>query len=280
MKKFLTQRWKNSEMNKTKLGVFLVLFFCSNIITAQEIIKITNSKGIAFISGDVSPNQAKKNALNDAKLNALRAAGISESVRSFQTLYENQTNKDYQQFFTNNVQSEMQGNILSYEIINEQTIQKSELELYVEITINASVVKYETLPDVNFDVDIEGIEAVYNNNDPLEFAIKTSQLSYLTIFNITDTEASVFFPNRVETANRLDPVKEYKFPLGQIEYGLYTDLQNQEINRFVFVFTKSYIPFIKMDEELVTTEASIFNWIYSIMPDQRNVEYFNVIVKK
>ena len=57
-------------------------------------------------------------------------------------------------------------------------------------------------------------------------------------------------------------------------------LQNQEINRFVFVFTKSNIPFIKMDKELVTTEASIFNWIYSIMPDQRNVEYFNVIVKK
>ena len=267
-------------MNKTKLGVFLVIFFCSNIITAQEIIKITNSKGIAFISGDVSPNQAKKNALNDAKLNALRASGISESVKSFQTLYENQTNKDYQQFFTNNVQSEMQGNILSYEIINEQTIQKSEIELYVEITINASVVKYETLPDVNFDVDIEGIEAVYNNNDPLEFTIKTSQLSYLTIFNITDTEASVFFPNGYETANRLDPVKEYKFPLGQVEYGLYTDLQNQEINRFVFVFTKSNIPFIKMDKDQVTTEASIFNWIYSIMPDQRNVEYFNVIVKK
>ena len=267
-------------MNKTKLGVFLVLLFCVSIVKAQKIIEITDSKGIAFISGDVSPNQAKKNALNDAKLNALRAAGISESVKSFQTLYENQTNKDYQQFFTNNVQSEMQGNILSYEIINEQTIQKSEIELYVEITINASVVKYETLPDVNFDVDIDGIKAVYNNNDPLEFAIKTSQLSYLTIFNITDTEASVFFPNGYETANRLDPVKEYKFPLGQVEYGLYTDSQNQEINRFVFVFTKSNIPFIKMDKDQVTTEASIFNWIYSIMPDQRNVEYFNVIVKK
>ena len=37
---------------------------------------------------------------------------------------------------------------------------------------------------------------------------------------------------------------------------------------------------LKMDKDQVTTEASIFNWIYSIMPDQRNVEYFNVIVKK
>jgi hypothetical protein len=265
-------------MNKTKLGFFF-LFFCSNIITAQEIIKITNSEGVAFISGDVSPNQAKKRALNNAKISALRSAGISESVKSFQMLYSSQTDKDYQQFFTNNVQTEMQGNILSYEIINEQTIQKSELELYVEITINASVVKYETLPDVNFDFNIEGIDAVYNNNDLLEFTIKTSQLSYLTIFNITDTETSVFFPNGYEKDNKLIANEVHEFPIGQIEYELYTDLQNQEMNRLLFVFTKSYIPFIKMDRDQVTTEASIFSWIYSIMPDQRKIEYFNVIVK-
>ena len=35
--------------------------------------------------------------------------------------------------------------------------------------------------DINFDVNIQGIKAVYNNNDALEFNIKTSQLSFLTI---------------------------------------------------------------------------------------------------
>ena len=182
------------QTNKIKIVLFLLLFG-ANILTAQKIIDIQESKGIAFISGDTSPNQAKKKALNEAKINALKAAGIGENIKSFELLYSSQAGKDYQQFFSSNIQSEMQGNILSYEIIKQETIQKSELELYAEVTISASVIKYETKPDIKFDVNIEGIKAVYNNEEVLEFTINTSQLSYLTIFNITDTEASVFFPN-------------------------------------------------------------------------------------
>ena len=102
---------------------------------------------------------------------------------------------------------------------------------------------------------------------------------YLTIFSITDSEASVFFPNSYETDNKLLPIKVYDFPLGDVEYALDIDRRKQEINRLLFVFTKSYIPFIKMNENLITTEESIFNWIYSIMPDQRKVEYYNLVVK-
>ena len=174
----------------------------------------------------------------------------------------------------------MQGNILSYEIIKQETIQKSELELYAEVTISASVIKYETKPDIKFDVNIEGIKAVYNNEEVLEFTINTSQLSYLTIFNITDTVASVFFPNSYEKDNKLLPIKVHEFPLGQIDYMVYTDLKDKETNRLLFVFTKTSIPFIKMNQEQVTDEDAIFNWIYSIMPDQRNVQYYSVIVQK
>ena len=267
------------QTNKIKIGLFLLLFG-ANILSAQKIIDIQESKGIAFISGDTSPNQAKKKALNEAKINALKAAGIGENIKSFELLYSSQAGKDYQQFFSSNIQSEMQGNILSYKIIKQETIQKSELELYAEVTISASVIKYETKPDIKFDVNIEGIKAVYNNEEVLEFTINTSQLSYLTIFNITDTEASVFFPNSYEKDNKLLPIKVHEFPLGQIDYELYTDLQYQEMNRLLFVFTKSYIPFIKMNQEQVTDEDAIFNWIYSIMPDQRKVEYYSVIVQK
>ena len=47
-------------MNKTKFGILCLLLFCVSIVKAQKIIEITDSKGTAFISGDVSPNQAKK----------------------------------------------------------------------------------------------------------------------------------------------------------------------------------------------------------------------------
>ena len=280
MKRSLIQKWKNLQKNKIKIGLFLLLFSCANILLAQEIIVIKESKGTAFISGDISPNQAKKKALNEAKINALKAAGIGENIKSFELLYSSQAGKDYQQFFSSNIQSEMQGNILSYEVIKEETVQKSELELYAEVTISASVIKYETKPDVKFDVNIEGIKAVYNNEEVLKFNIKTSQLSFLTIFNITDTEASVFFPNSYEKNNELLPLIIHDFPFESIDYILYTDLKDKETNRLLFVFTKTSIPFIKMDKEQVTNEDAIFNWIYSIMPDQRNVQYYSVIVQK
>ena len=74
------------QTNKIKIVLFLLLFG-ANILTAQKIIDIQESKGIAFISGDTSPNQAKKKALNEAKINALKAAGIGENIKSFELLY-------------------------------------------------------------------------------------------------------------------------------------------------------------------------------------------------
>ena len=272
-------KWKNLQTDKIKTGLFFILFFYTNILYAQNIIIIKESKGTAYISGDISPNEASKRALNEAKINALKAAGIGENIKSFELLYTSDTGNDYQQFFNSNILSEMQGNILSYEVVKEETIKKSELELYTEVTINASVIKYETKPDINFDVNIQGIKAVYNNNDPLKFNIKTSQLSFLTIFNITDTEASVFFPNSYETKNELLPLVFHHFPSKSL-YSLETDLKERETSRLLFVFTKTYIPFIKMNEDQITSEDAIFNWIYSIMPDQRNVQYYSLIIQK
>lgn len=237
-------------------------------------------KGTAFITGDVSPNEATKRAIAEAKINALKKAGIGENIKSYEMLYSTENNKDYQQFFSSNVQTEIQGNILSYEVVKAETLKKSDLEFYIEVTLNASVVKYETKADVTFDVNIDGIKAVYNNDALLQFSVTCSQLAYLTIFNITDTEASVFFPNPYEKNNELSPLVVHDFPSTKIDYQLHTDLQEKESNRLIFVFTKKPIPFIRMNEDLITSEEAIFNWIYSIMPDQRNVQYFSLLIQK
>ena len=70
-----------------------------------------------------------------------------------------------------------------------------------------------------------------------------------------------------------------KFP-PQADYELETNLKDKEFNRLIFVFTKTAVPFIKMNKEQVTTNEAIFNWIYSIMPDQRKVEYRSLVIQK
>ncbi len=247
---------------------------------AQSTIKVNNIKGIAYITGDISPNQAKNLALNDAKINALKKAGIEENIKSYELLFNTEENNEFSQLFTSEIQSEIQGAIQTYEVINEATIKKNEFELYLEITINALVIKYDTKPDVTFDANIENLKGVYNNNEKLTFSIITTQDCYLTIFNINDKEATLMYPNKFEKIELLKNKISYNFPLGKVDYYLETDLNSFETNRLIFVFTKSNIPFIKMNEDQISTKEKIFNWIYSISPDQRKVEFYSFIVRK
>lgn len=274
---YLTPKWKKWPKSNS---LFLVLFLFSLPSTAQKIVKVTGVKGLAYITGDVSPNQAKVQALNDAKINALKAAGIGENIKSYQLLFTSQEKNDYSQFFNSDIQSEIQGAVESFSIVNETTVKKSDFELYLEITIDAAVIKYETKPDITFDANIEGLKAVYNNYDNLVFTITNSQNCYLTIFNINDSEATLMFPNAYEKQNSLLAKQSYKFPLGNVDYELETNLKDKESNRLIFVFTKTEIPFIKMDKDQVTTSEAIFSWIYSIMPDQRKVNYHSLFIVK
>jgi hypothetical protein len=278
LKKYLIPKWKKCQKSNNLFWLLLLLF--SIPLSAQKIINVKDIKGTAFISGDISFNQAKNLALNDAKINALKAAGIVENIKSYQLLFSSQDKNDYSQFFSSDIQSEIQGAVESFVIKNQTTVKKSEIELYIEVTIDASVIKYDTKPDITFDTYIEGVKAVYNNHDHLVFSVKTSQPCYVTIFNINDTEATLMYPNSYETPFSLKSIETYNFPLGRVDYELETSLKEKETNRLIFVFTKTAIPFIKMDKDQVTTNEAIFSWIYSIMPDQRKVEYRSLVIQK
>lgn len=260
--------------------VLLLFFLACGSLFSQKTIDVHAIKGSAPVSGDVSPNQAKIQALNNAKVNALKAAGIDENINSYQLLFTSQVKNDYSQFFSSDIQSEIQGAVKSYNIIAEKTYCKSEMEIICEVTIDVTVVKYDTKRDVSFDTNVEGIKGAYNNGDNLSFSVMATQHCYLNIFNITDTEATLLYPNVYEKQTKLNKSELYKFPVAAIDYGLGNDLKKQETNRLIFVFTKSQIPFIKMNKDQVTTQENIFSWIYSIPPDQRNVEYFTLSILK
>jgi hypothetical protein len=219
-------------------------------------------------------------ALNEAKINALNAAGIAEDMSTYQLLFTSQQKNDFTHFFSSSIQSEMRGAVQNYEIISERTYCKTENEIVCEVKINATVVKYDTKPDNTFDANIEGIKAVYSNNENLTFNITTTQNCYLTIFNITDKEAIVMYPNKYEKQQALTAMQRYTFPQANINYTLSTDDQKQETNRLIFVFTKTPISFIKMNPDQTTTLEQIFNWIYTITPDQRKVEYVTLAISK
>ena len=278
-KKFSILKWISFQKNN-KYIFFIVLLLCNQLLFSQKQKEVNGVVGSAYISDDVSPNQAKLQALNDAKINALKQAGIGEQVSSYQLLFSSQQKNDYSQFFSSDVQTEIQGAVQSYTIKSERIYCKSEFEIVCEITIDASVIKYDNKADVTFDANIEGIKGVYNNDEKMTFSVKTTQTGYLTIFDITDKEAFVLYPNEYEKQMAINPEKIIKFPIANIDYTLHTDLKEKETNRFIFVFTKTPIPFIKMDKNQITASENIFSWIYAIMPDQRKVAYKTILIQK
>ena len=279
MKISSTVKWIRCRKINNYFLCFLILLTANNLF-AQKVSHVSGIIGATFIAGDVSPNQAKTQALNDAKTNALKAAGIGEHINSYELLFTSQQKNDYSQFFSSDIQSEIQGAVQSYQIISEKTYCKSEFEIIYEVTIDASVIKYETKPDVTFDASIENVKGAYNNDDKLTFSVKTTQPCYLTIFNITDKEAFMLYPNAYEKQAICKPMEVCTYPIAKINYTLHTDLKQQETNRLIFVFTKTLFPFIKMDKDQMTTNENIFTWIYSIMPDQRKIEYLTFSISK
>lgn len=256
------------------------MLFINVACFAQRSKEVHDIKGSSMISGDVSPNQAKILALNDAKTNALKAAGINETINAYQMLFTSHAKNDYSQFFSSDIQSEIQGAVKSYSITSEKIYCKSENEIVCDVIIEANVIKYDSKPDVAFSAGIDGIKGVYNNGENLSFEVKASQKCFLTIFNITDTEASLLFPNQYEKDNALKPKEIYKFPRAEIDYSLGNEQKKQETNRLILVFTKSEIPYMKIDKTQATSAENIFSWIYSIAPDQRKVEYFTLTILK
>ncbi len=145
LNKYLILKLKRLSQSKLHYIIFKLIFLY-NFSYSQEI-ELKNVFGTAIIYGNTSPNDAKIEAINNAKFNALKKAGIEESIKSYQALYTSQINNDFNQFFTSDIQSEMKGVVKSFEVVSEKIKATKENELLFEIEINCTVTRYLTSPD-------------------------------------------------------------------------------------------------------------------------------------
>lgn len=270
-------------MNQKLILVVAIFFATTSKAFSQQEVTVADVKGVSYIAGDVSENQARQKAINEAKIEALKKAGIGEYINSYQTLFTSQANNDYSQFFNSDIQSEIQGAVKSYNVKSENKwLNDSIKQIEYDVIIDATVIKYDTKPDAAFKANVDGIKGAYNNKDKLVFNVKTAQDAYLTIFSITDSEASLMYPNAVEKSQLFEKEKTYSFPLASnlLDYEMVTQ-KEKETNRLIFVFTKTPYSYVDIKGDGQVTDAEkIFSWIYSIMPDQRYVEYFPFFIVK
>ena len=264
---------KNLKKVKNIKLVFLLLFLNYNLYSqnTSNIIKVTGVAGTAYINERITPKEAKEEALKDAQRNALKKAGISEFLQSSIMLITDSKNEKNSDFLSSEFQSHLEGAILDYQVIASNTIQTKENLLLVSVLIDATIIKYDTKPDLNFDVKLFGIKNVYNNPEKINFSVKTSIDCYLYLFSFIEDEATLVYPNINEKEQLFKKDTTYFFPLGKVDYILTADKKRSEKGRLICVFTKSPMKYIQMNDEQITTPESIYSWINSIPLDQKKI---------
>jgi hypothetical protein len=253
--------------------VLAIIIFINFSANAKKI-KIKDVTGTCIISEHITLAQAREKAILEAKKEALRKAGIGEQISSADILETTTDEADFEQAFNSISTVELNGEVIDYEVTNEITEKDQFNNLYIQVTLNATVMEYKNQRDISFNFSLENVQEFYNEGDNLIFRVQPSKEGYMKIFLFEGKElASQIFPNAYEPDSLFAPGQWVSFPTNPIiEYEMATE-KEKEVNHLVLVYTKKSIPYTEK-----VNYKNIIRWIYSIPPDQRAVKYSNFFI--
>ena len=258
------------------MDIKIVLFFllCASACYGQQQV-VRNVKGMATIA-NISPEEARAKAIDQAKQEALRLAGAEEWVQSFDFLEKREEHKKFDEFFHSLTSVQSMGTVVDWKMISEDKKIDQFKNLTYEVVIDATVKLYKTKPDPEFYLSVKGINTVYKNLDKMNFEIAPAKPGYLKIFLLDDARnVSILYPNEHEPAAVLASLQTYKFPQNtRFNYEVYTD-KKDEVNYLFLVYTKKDIPY-KGGQSF----ADFIEYVYTMEPAERFVSVERISIYK
>ncbi len=263
---------------KTKTLLIIVLAILT--ITAQgqfknktKEIKLTNISATATGSATQTPAQVKQMAIDKAKIEALKQAGIEENINSYSDYFRSENENKMSELFVSDILSDIRGSVKDVAEVSSQMSFTNEGNIKVDVTINCTVVKYDVTRDLTFDIKVDGINMMYKEGDLFTFKITPYGDGYLRVFMFA-TEAFVLFPNSYEKSFQMKANETYEFPQ-KVTLTLDAGGKKRETNRLVMVYLKQDIPYTGE-----TDYKQITDWIMTIPPDERVIKSFGMDVVK
>ncbi len=269
----------------SKVLLCLIIIFSVTETYAQKKVSVTAIG--SYEARDLTIEEVKKKAIEEAKHNAMVKAGISENVKVSDFLYTFEDDEKFSDIFQSFISTETGADII-VEDVRELKRDINEFgNILIEVEIDAVIIKHKEKKDPAFNFKVEGIREVYYENDPLDFTILPTRNGYLKIFNVAEESAIILYPNFDPENSYLtdDPERiflkntQVSFPVNNMIDGYYFEIidinMTKEYNLLIFVFTKQDYPF--HDDVNVT---NIMNWIFNIPLDQREVQQFGIVLKR
>ena len=230
--------------------------------------KVRNVEGVCEITRSLSLEQAEQKALEDAKINAMRAAGVPERLWSVSGLISEDDGSEFSQTLSRMITLEVNGFITIQDVdYSERTVNGLR---YAVATIVEADVKYDnTEVDPTFQIDMKDIKGIYEDGSPVTFSLTVyGHDAYIKLFWFDATGGAEIYPSEYERNILFNKERKYQFPLNPaIDYtASKTDRSaKSETVNLIAVATKDNIPFL---EDEVSFD-SVLKWIYSIPADKR-----------
>ncbi len=166
-----------------------------------------------LVGGDVTPAEAKRQALERALAEAVRrVSGVR--VQSAQLGVDEDRNGRVHESFVSVVQLDAAGRAVDYRVLDERFTNERHpslgSQLYFELRALVTVAREHGATDPGFTVSVSLNDALFFDaggtvakNDELIATITASRDSWLTVFTITGDSAQLLLPNALMTDHRV-----------------------------------------------------------------------------
>ena len=239
--------------------------------------RVRNITGRCEVTRDISLAQAEERALEDAKINAMRKAGVSERLWSVTGLINEDDGSEFSQVLSRMTTLEINGLITVRDVVYSEEVIDG--RRYAVATIDADVKLVDTKVDLTFQMEVNGIKGVYESGENMTFTVKLyGHDAWLRVFWFDDNGGMLLYPSSYDNDAPLKKDKEYAFPLNpSIDYVMekLDKSHKMETINIIAVATKRNIPFI---EDAVTFD-SVLKWLYTIPADERTAYREAIIIQ-
>ncbi len=252
----------------------LLSLFAIELYAQREKTRTVTVRGeysVVLEYADVTGREAMQLAREDAKKKALE-----EVCGTRLNIWEQMEVSSVGDVFNSLAINQIDGEIVEFDVVDEghqvSPARQSETIFYCEAKVR---VKRGLAPDPRFTAVVSGIKSVYLAGETLQFTVTPRQDCYMKIFLLEDNHTGyLLYPNQYDRFSRLTANKVFDIassPYYEFELTKSSPLP-QEVNRLVFVFTKTERAF----NEEITSRAEIEKWI-ATLPNDRKFLHFAVI---
>tara|TARA_B100001250_G_C19755700_1_gene769977 strand:+ start:33 stop:848 length:816 start_codon:yes stop_codon:yes gene_type:complete len=265
---------------------FFLIFFYSFFVFSQ--------KNVDFSFKQPWPNNesfdlAYKKGIQEAKVEALRKAGVKENIKSFSRLYTSEDNTGFNEIFQSDILTDLSGRIIEWDVSDPMKTCNDNIS-YITFEVDAKVKKYKQERDQKFVATISPEpKDFYMDEANIEFRLMPFEDCFVKIFYISETSEQLMYPLK-----NTDPEKEKKYLLNKkwvkekfhpIDWmTVAKDREENEKGQIVIVLTKKDIPFDNVTEDddgwlSVTNSEDIFKWILNIERHERMEYHYSFFIK-